>query len=86
MSFFSIFKTRMTDALIGRILGYTDRYLKEGCLHYCEGNDSLDKCCGCLDKRPHRTSYPAYQDGRGMRDSVKRNHFYCKRCKERTGL
>lgn len=53
------------------------------CGHSCECNTS-GKCCVCADLREHRIYYTAYDKPCIWDFSiVKRNHYYCKVCKEK---
>lgn len=53
------------------------------CGHSCECNTS-GKCCVCADMREHRVYYTAYDKPVIWDFSiVKRNHYYCKVCKEK---
>lgn len=55
--------------------------IKDGCMHMCSLSKSMDKCCACSDKRPIRTKYIVYIDGRGNVPLGNRRMHYCPTCK-----
>ena len=42
---------------------------------------SLQVCCSCADKRPHRAAYTVYVDGRGLTATPHRWLHYCPSCR-----